>query len=50
MLEKSSQASYSSFSERSVNLKSTFSWNTIAQKTNEIFDKIQPYEDRAEFV
>ena len=27
-------------SYRSVNLKSSFSWNSIAQKMNEIFDKI----------
>ena len=25
------------------------SWNSIAKKTNKIFDKILPYEDRAEF-
>jgi hypothetical protein len=34
---------------RSVNLKSIFSWNSIAPKTNEIFDKILPYEAKAEF-
>ena len=33
----------------SVNLKSIFSWNFIVQKLNEIFDKILPYEARAEF-
>ena len=32
----------------SVNLKSIFSWNFIVQKLNEIFDKILPYEARAE--
>ena len=34
---------------RSVNLKSIFSWNSIAQKINEIFDKFLPYEARAKF-
>mgnify|MGYP007048727740 CR=1 FL=1 len=33
----------------SVNLKSIFSWNSIAQKTNEILDKILIYEARAKF-
>ena len=36
-------------SEGLVNLKSIFSWNSIAQKMNEILDKILPYEGRAEF-
>ena len=35
--------------QRSVNLKSKFFWNSIAQHTNEILDKILPYEARAEF-
>ena len=29
--------------------ESIFCWNSIAQKTNEIFDKILAYEARAEF-
>ena len=29
-------------SYRAVNLKTIFSWNSIAQKTKEIFDKILP--------
>ena len=36
------------FWERSVNFKSNFSWNSIAQKINIILDKIRPYEARAE--
>ena len=35
--------------ERSINLKNISSWNSIAQKMNEILDKILPYEARAEF-
>ena len=35
---------------RSVNLKSNFSWNSIAKKTNETSsDEILPYEARADF-
>ena len=32
-----------------LNLKSNFSLNPIAQKTNKILDKMLPYEARAEF-
>ena len=34
---------------RLLNLKSIFSWNSIAQNTNEIFEKILQYEANAEF-
>ena len=34
---------------KSVNLKSNFSWNSIAKKLNEILNKILHYEARAEF-
>ena len=34
---------------RSVNLKTNFSWNSIAQNTNEILAKILPFEGRTEF-
>ena len=34
---------------RSVNLKSNFVWNSMAQKMNKILDIILPYEARAEF-
>ena len=35
--------------QKSVNLKSNFSWNSIAPKTNRILDKILAYKATAEF-
>ena len=37
-------AQYHCFSQSAVSLKRFFAWNSIAQKTKEIFEKTLPYE------
>ena len=42
-IEYPKECKNSTLHKRSVNLKINFSWNSIAQKTNEMIDKILPY-------